>query len=474
MRTTKLFVAALLALAAGAQAQDPAALADCDAPVSDIDPSADPVAWRLRDLHNIRCSRQHSEDQLANPAFLVRHALLAGPQFLENVAEQILEPDRVHANPVFFAPGARAADPFREPGAWERSGRGQTQEVSFIARNGAKIVARLYAPPPSDPQPKLPAVTITPGLQSYNEVYEWAAEGLAEAGYIVLVIDPQGQGRSENFPHEDDRSIACLPQCDNVPTNTQPETRDAIDFLLSTEDEPWIGEPTANSEGTNLWNPLAELVDAERIGIAGHSLGASAVSNVGQTDPRVKAIVAFDALRTVEAPVHVPALSLAGDYPFPLPNGVPADPESPPDPDSKAAAFDQLRGAGVDVMLVVLRAATHYEWSYLPFLSGQALVASRYGERVSMHYTLAWFDRHLKDDPTALSRLVAVEFDDSADRSSIGQGIFDPATLNNVPYEIEGQCVANRLSFYYRSKYSFRTESGELFENDLRSRGCGG
>jgi hypothetical protein len=81
-----------------------------------------------------------------------------------------------------------------------------------------------------------------------------------------------------------------------------------------------------------------------------------------------------------------------------------------------------------------------------------------------MHYTLAWFDRYLKGDKRALDRLTATSFDGSADRSSIGAGTYsaeaaaadplDPAA-GNVPYEIEGLPVADRLSFYYDSAYDF-------------------
>ncbi len=50
-------------------------------------------------------------------------------------------------------------------------------------------------------------------------------------------------------------------------------------------------------EGFNAaFNPFHGMVDRSRIGIAGHSLGAAAVSYVGQTDPRVDAIAAYDNL----------------------------------------------------------------------------------------------------------------------------------------------------------------------------------
>ncbi|MGH7857612.1 MAG: alpha/beta hydrolase [Candidatus Binatia bacterium] len=416
----------------------------CDEPAGDPDPETDPLAWMERDLQNIRCSRQHSEDQLTNPEFLLRHGLNAGSMYLENVRDQLLEPTRLHVNPVFWSPGARVSDPFRIAEDWEKAGRGQTRLVSFLSRNGTRIIARLFAPNAPTEVASLPGVTVTPGLQAYHELYNWLAQGLAEAGYMVLAIDPEGQGRSESGAGQ---------------TNTQPETEDAIDFLLSDE------------------NPLRAYLDPERIGIVGHSLGASAVSRIGAADPRVKAVVAFDSLSRVSdelaESIHAPSLSLTGDYPFPLPNGVPASPSNPPNPDARAGAFDQVTGKEVDAMLVSLRSATHYEWSYLPFPSGTVLTASRYGERVSMHYTLAWFDRYLKEDASAFERLTALVFDDSADASSIGQGTWDAATLQNVPYEIAGDCVADRLSFYYHSRYRLTDGDGLLHQvGNLRARGC--
>ena len=72
-----------------------------------------------------------------------------------------------------------------------------------------------------------PALTFTPGLQSYNEVNSWFAEGMAEAGYVVLIIDPQGQGDSENCGHTPDGTQTTCPTTDQ-PT----DTKSAIDFML--------------------------------------------------------------------------------------------------------------------------------------------------------------------------------------------------------------------------------------------------
>ena len=55
----------------------------------------------------------------------------------------------------------------------------------------------------------------------------------------------------------------------------------------------------------------------------------------------------------------------------------------------------------------------------------------------------------------------ASEFDDSADKTSIGAGTYDPTAADptdpysgNVPYKIKGIDVANAVSFYYQSAYS--------------------
>src|SRR5438477_491819 len=58
-----------------------------------------------------------------------------------------------------------------------------------------------------------PGVVITDGsVQAFENLYFWAAEDLAEAGYMVMTYDVQGQGDSDLFPSN------CTPTaCDGVP-----------------------------------------------------------------------------------------------------------------------------------------------------------------------------------------------------------------------------------------------------------------
>ena len=162
----------------------------------------------------------------------------------------------------------------------------------------------------------------TGSVQAPERLYWGTAATLAKHGYVVLTYDTQGQGRSDTFGEGVD-------QLDGVPSQEgrpfYDGTEDALDFLLSTPAHPYDPRPSCTTgtdhsakqdrrvaEGRNAaFNPLSNLVDPTRVGIAGHSLGAAAVSYVGQLDDRVDAIAAWDNLRA-PAPARLPARVPAG------------------------------------------------------------------------------------------------------------------------------------------------------------------
>jgi dienelactone hydrolase len=441
------------------------------------EPEPGTAAWISRDASNMHDALGRWEDELSNPAFQLQLREQGHATWLAGVQRQLASPDRPRITAAWAIPGGDTGDPYRGLDLWNEK-RGIVQAVDFTNRNGALLRGHVWAPLPGKFRAPYPAVVFTTGsIQAPEASYYWVAQGLAEAGYLVLTYDVQGQGQSETFGHLPDGSRWCgdpkpyatpaeeagAPEqgdCPGVPSqqiaNFARGTTDALDLLFSTPSKPyrWLKAFLPSSEGTAAFNPYWRLLDRKRVGIAGHSLGATAVSLVQQWEPRIRAVVAFDNLSAVKRP-RVPALGINAEYFF---NPTPTNDR--PDPDAKNEAFRTWRKAGVDAMQVALRGSTHMEFCYIPVL----LPASHSGERIAMYYTLAWFDRYVRGDRRATKRLTAYAFDESADRSAIGAGAW-VAPLGNVPYKISGLWVWNRLSFYYRSSYFL--ERGKVRIDDM-------
>ncbi|MGE4428844.1 MAG: alpha/beta hydrolase [Solirubrobacteraceae bacterium] len=308
---------------------------------------------------------------------------------------------------------------------FERRGRGIQRPVVFTARNGSTISGHVWATKAGPA--KRPLIVITNGsIQASEQLYWWAAQSLAKAGYVVLTSDPQGQGRSDLLGAGPDIFEGVHSQ---IAGNTFYDgTQDALDFALSTPERSYCPRPSrsgtshcdkqrrrVDGDRATAHNPLWDLVDPDRVGLAGHSYGASGVSWVGQQDPRVDAVVAWDRLcdpSTVPAtcskggtggPValRVPSLSLTADSFLGLEPMLQSGP--PADPDAKGAPSRAFSARGIDTGTIVIRGGTHFEFSYIPL---SVFRATFRGIDLSAWYTLAWFDRYVKGDATAERRLL--------------------------------------------------------------------
>ena len=378
---------AWLALLTAAPAASGQSEPDCTGPAGD--PAPGTPAWDRREDDNVYCATQRNADTGSNPAY----------------QQALLQPAYVQRNTLM--------DPFREPTLWNGS-RFRFEEVGFTNESGKTFPGFLFRPPETY-APPYPAVVIMHGGAANQEMYLWASEGLAEAGYMVLSFNI---GRDDDTHYED--------------------TKTALDFL------------------TSPLNPHAAELDRAHIGLAGHSAGGVAVSRLGQEDPRVSAIVSWDRAQSGRMPddlrLRTPALFLVADFncqrvPVCLPERRSAPPD-PRGPGNKGEDFERVKAAGVDTMKIALRAATHLDFTEFPQANG-----SRHGVATAFYYTLAWFNRYLTGADDALRRLVATRFDDSADLHNISGGRADPATGANLPARIAGQPVADRLSFHFRSAY---------------------
>ena len=361
---------------------------------------------------------------------------------------------------------------------WGEKGYGIVEPVLFTSRSGSTLSGHVWRTS-TGPQRK-PGVVITNGsVQAPETLYWFAAQTLAKAGYVVLTWDPQGQGMSDTFGEGQDRM-------DGVPSQSgrpfYDGTEDALDFFLSTPGEPYVPRPSCSSGAfhnrkqrvrvqdgrSSAYNPFFKHLNPGRIGLVGHSLGAAAVSYVGQLDERVDVIVAYDNLRDPSDPeataqecvpessprpdqvkLRVPMLGLSADYGL-----TPTPFTSDPDPLAKSKASLAASKAGVDTGQLNIRGGTHYEFSYIP---NPAFGATRRGIDMTAWYTVAWMDKYLRRDRTADARLLTTRWQDD----SLAKAV-DPQRDGNV------------YSTYFRSRLDIGLRRGGRFTcEDLRA-GCAG
>jgi dienelactone hydrolase len=235
--------------------------------------------------------------------------------------------------------------------------------VGVPERAGTRTLSgQLWAPAAARQMAPCPVLSLLPGGGAAITSVAWAAERLAASGYVVIVTLPSSGGSTDAY------HVAAV---------------SGIDFLQSSA------------------NPYRAAVDTGRVGVAGWSLGARALTRTQAEDARVDALVAWDNL----------AVSETGDAGSPACDNVPGALRAPrvpalgqasetcPDRPSgaKLTAFERWRAAGVPAMQVVFAGATHFLWS---------AAAPDAQHDVAHAYTRAWFDRWLKGDTTATARLL--------------------------------------------------------------------
>jgi hypothetical protein len=464
--------AALLITAPAASAQAPTP-EQCLAPAFDV--SANTPEWTAREEFNRACGRLGTDLANSSPAFDAAFAKIAADPAHNDLLDK----------------NDWDADPLRYPPFWNNK-RGLFRKVKIKSTGGGGnlpagtdgdlIGAQVFAPlpeciegasqncpagVPTHPAPPYPGIVMTGGTNSNANQVASMAEILAEHGYVVT---------TDSYTWTSSSNVNAL--------------RANANFFFSTPEA-----PTANGEV----NPFADLIDRSRVGIAGHSLGASSATTVGFTDARFDTVVLFDGgggFNTTVRPTK-PAIIMPSD------TGVVGSAEVPrkttnPSPTAKDNPYNQLKAAGHDTMVTTPRQSGHQDYAQTvigikpstnafwdPFpLGKQSLPYSYWGQAEIEYYVVAWVDRYVRGvtDTAAradgLRRLVAWKYDSSRDVNSIGTGRYNAAkaaaagdvTAGNEPVMINGIETAERKSFYYLSRYWLNGGAAEC--TDMRRGRC--
>lgn len=161
---------------------------------------------------------------------------------------------------------------------------------------------------------RYPVIVFSHGLSWPITLYQSLAEDLASRGFVVVGVNHPhaasvdfGGGRTRDrslFPRSED-SVAW----DAILSQQVEPIADDLRFVIS-ELRRWQRRSNSN-------NPLAVHIDAMRLGIAGHSLGATAAARLS-ADVSVRGIFLMEGLpRTADnSPIttRVPLLHMIGEY----------------------------------------------------------------------------------------------------------------------------------------------------------------
>ncbi len=254
--------------------------------------------------------------------------------------------------------------------------KGDTIEIIDITfeSNNYTLYGEIYYP--SEQSGTYPGIVFCEGFAGYVEAYSWIPKALAEQGYVVLLYDYPGQGRSEGIFGNRNISIPSLNfyfrfgVLFEVPLHYMSDelvtaTMDAVTYLT---DE----------------SPIKNLVDNTSIGLIGHSLGSFTVTETAAVDRRIGAVVALSQgnirdAKNIDAPIQLQAGCFDITVSIPI-------------------ASLCYKHANAPKELIAIQYGTHIGFTAA---FGRYCLCPPWQKELCLKYAIGWFDYFLKNKPEA-------------------------------------------------------------------------
>ncbi|GGR03297.1 lipase [Streptomyces pilosus] len=268
--------------------------------------------------------------------------------------------------------------------------RGLTGIVPATTVSGVRTHARVDARPAYG---RFPLVLLSPGFSMPRSTLTALANDLASRGYVVAAVDHAHESVGTSFPGG--RVLTCL-ACQRVATDeerAQVAMDRARDLSFVIDRLTTLRAPSVTLQGGRSL-PYARMVDARRIGVAGHSIGGAAAAAVMMRDERVKAGMNLDGnffVPSAGAGLHGRPFMMMGALAT----------HSPGDPGSDwRHVWTRLDGWK---RWLTVAGAEHFTFTDLPVLADRlglsdpaAPLSGDRSWRLTRDYTAAFFDTHLR------------------------------------------------------------------------------
>jgi dienelactone hydrolase len=246
--------------------------------------------------------------------------------------------------------------------------------ISFVSSNYT-LYGEIYYP--SNGSGTYPGIVFCEGFGGYVNAYNWIPKTLVEDGYVTLIFDFPGQGKSEGiFPI---RAI-------NIPfLNIYFRYTFAIETPIQYILRKWI---TATSDALTYLleeSPVKNMIDNTSIGLIGHSLGGITATETAAIDERIDAVVALSQgnpliIGGIDVPIQFQGGCFdLGTYSIPIISRCYSKANTPKE-------------------LIAIERGTHFGFSTA---WGPLCPCPRWQKDICLRYAKGWFDYFLKNKTDA-------------------------------------------------------------------------